>query len=68
MMVGNLLGMLIGAEISEEDGGSPIAGALEGYVAEGVIRMLTPVVTTFMIGWTVRYLARKGLSALSRDR
>ncbi len=66
-MANNLLGMLIGAEISEEDGGSPLAGALEGYVAESVLRVVAPLVMTFAIGWTVRYLARRGLKALSGE-
>ena len=66
-MVNNILGMLIGAEIDRDEGGSGISGALEGYLIEGAIRTVTPLVVTFAIGWGVQYLARRALKAVMGD-
>jgi hypothetical protein len=64
-MVNNVVGMLIGAEIDRDEGGSGISGALEGYLVEGAIRTVTPLVMTFAIGWGVQYLARRALRAVT---
>ena len=66
-MVNNLLGMLIGAEIDSEDGGSGVTGALEGYLVEAAIKTVAPLVVTFAIGWTVQYLARRAFVAITGD-
>ncbi len=66
-MVNNVLGMLIGAEIDREDGGSGIGGALEGYLIEGAVKAVAPLVMTFAIGWTVRFLARRALRAVTGE-
>jgi hypothetical protein len=67
-MVNNFLGMLIGAEIDRDEGGSGIGGALEGYLIEGAVRAVAPLVVTFAIGWTVRFLARRALNAVTGER
>ena len=64
-MVSNVLGMLIGAEIDREDGGSGIGGALEGYLIQGAVKAVSPLVLTFAIGWTVQFFARRAVRALS---
>lgn len=66
-MANNLLGMLVGAELSERDGGSGWKGALEGYVAQGALRVVTPLVVTYAIGWGVQFLARRAVHALTGD-
>ena len=66
-MVNNILGMLVGAEWSEHEGGSGIKGAIEGYVAQGVLKVVTPLIVTYAIGWGVQYLARRGVHALTGD-
>jgi hypothetical protein len=67
-MVNNILGILIGAEIDRDEGGSGISGALEGYLIEGAVRAVAPLVMTFAIGWGVQYLARRTLDAVTGDR
>lgn len=64
-MVNNVLGMLIGAEIDREDGGSGIEGALEGYLIQGAVKAVAPLILTFAIGWTVQFLARRAVAGLS---
>lgn len=59
----NWLGTLIGAEIDRSDGGSGTAGAIEGYVIEGAIKVIAPLAVTFAIGWGVQYLARRAYEA-----
>lgn len=66
-MVNNVLGMLIGAEIDRDEGGSGVGGALEGYLAEGAIKAIAPLVMTFAIGWTVRFLARRAFAAVTGE-
>ena len=66
-MVNNIVGMLVGAELSEADGKSGLTGALEGYVAQAAIRALTPLAVTFAIGWGVQFLARRAVHALTDD-
>jgi uncharacterized membrane protein (Fun14 family) len=66
-MANNILGMLVGAELSERDGGSGIKGAIEGYVAQGALRVVTPLVVTYAIGWGVQFLARRAVHALTSD-
>lgn len=67
-MVNNVLGMLIGAEIDHDEGGSGISGALEGYLIEGALRAVVRVVMTFAIGWGVQFLARRAFRAVTGDR
>jgi hypothetical protein len=67
-MVNNMLGMLIGAEIDRDDGGSGLGGALEGYLIEGAVKTVAPLVMTFAIGWTVQFLARRAFKAVTDDR
>lgn len=62
-MVSNVLGMLIGAEIDRNEGGEGIAGALEGYLIEGAVKAIAPLVVTFAIGWSVQFLARRAFAA-----
>jgi len=64
-VVNNVLGMLIGAEIDREDGGSGIEGALEGYLIQGAVKAVAPLILTFAIGWTVQFLARRAVAGLS---
>lgn len=66
-MVSNMLGMLIGAEIDRDEGGEGIAGALEGYLIEGAVKAIAPLVVTFAIGWGVQFLARRVLAAITGD-
>ena len=66
-MVNNIVGMLVGAELSEADGKSGLKGALEGYVAEAAVRAITPLAITFAIGWGVQFLARRAVHALTGD-
>jgi hypothetical protein len=60
----NLMGALIGAAIDRDEGGSGLKGAIEGTIAEGLIRTLAPVVATWALGWAVQYALRKGWHAL----
>jgi hypothetical protein len=66
-MVGNVLGMMVGAAIDREDGDSGIKGAIEGYLVEGAIRIVAPILVTYAIGWGVQYGLRRGLHALTGD-
>lgn len=63
----NVLGMLIGAAIDREDGDSGFGGAVEGYLAEGAIKLVAPLVVTFAIGWGVQFLARRAIEAISGE-
>jgi len=63
----NLVGMLIGAELSERDGGSGVAGAIKGYAAQAALKVVTPLIVTYAIGWGVQYAARRGFHALTSD-
>lgn len=63
----NILGALIGAELAEHDGGSALGGAIKGYVAQGAIRIVTPLLLTYAIGWGVQFLARRAVHALTSD-
>lgn len=60
----NLLGALIGAAIDRDEGGSGIKGAIEGTIAEAVVRALAPIVATYALGWAVQYGIRKGWHAI----
>lgn len=66
-MVDNVLGMLVGAAIDRQDGDSGIKGAIGGYLAEGAIKLVAPLVVTFAIGWGVQYMARRALRAVTGD-
>lgn len=66
-MANNIIGMLVGAELSERDGESGIAGAIKGYVAQSAIRLVTPLAVTFAIGWGVQFVARRAVHALTSD-
>jgi hypothetical protein len=66
-MVSNVLGLLIGAEIDRDEGGEGIAGALEGYLIEGAVKAIAPLVVTFAIGWGVQFLARRAFNAVTGD-
>ncbi len=59
----NLLGALIGAAIDRQDGDSGIKGAIVGTVAEGAIKIVAPLITTYALGWAVQYAARKAWAA-----
>ncbi len=67
-MVDNIVGMLVGAAIDREDGDSGVTGAIEGYLVEGAIKAIAPLVVTFAIGWGVQYLARRALHAVTGDQ
>ena len=67
VMVSNVLGLLIGAEIDRDDGGKGVAGALEGYLIEGVVKTISTLVITFAIGWSVQFLARRAFTAITSD-
>lgn len=55
----NLIGMLIGAAIDKGDGDSGIKGAIIGSVAQGAVRIATPLAIAFAVGWGVLHLARR---------
>lgn len=67
-MVNNMLGMLIGAEIDRDDGGSGLGGAIEGYLIEDAVKAVVPLIVTFALGWGVRFLARRAYEAVARER
>jgi hypothetical protein len=67
-MVNNVLGMLIGAEIDRDEGGSGLSGAAEGYMIEGAIKAVAPLIVTFALGWGVRFLARRAYEAIAGER
>jgi hypothetical protein len=60
----NLFGALVGAAIDRQEGGSGVKGAIEGTIAEYAIRILTPIVATYALGWAVQYGVRRGWQAL----
>ena len=64
-MANNILGMLVGAAIDREDGDSGVKGAFEGYLVEGLIKVVAPLAVTFAIGWGVQYALRNGLHAVT---
>jgi hypothetical protein len=66
-MVANVLGLLIGAAIDRDEGGEGIAGALEGYMIEGAVRAVAPLLVTFAIGWGVQFLARRAFAAATGE-
>ena len=66
-MVANVLGLLIGAEIDRSEGGEGIAGALEGYMIEGAVKAVAPLLVTFAIGWGVQFLARRAFAAVTGE-
>lgn len=66
-MVSNVLGLLIGAEIDREEGGEGIAGAVEGYMIEGAVKAIAPLLVTFAIGWGVQFLARRAFAAITGE-
>lgn len=66
-MAGNMLGMLVGAAIDRRDGDSGIKGAIEGYLIEGTVKSVAPLLVTFAIGWAVQYGARRALHAITGD-
>ena len=66
-MVANVLGLLIGGAIDRDEGGEGIAGALEGYMIEGAVRAVAPLLVTFAIGWGVQFLARRAFAALAGE-
>ena len=66
-MVDNMLGMLVGATIDRRDGEGGAKGAIEGYLIEGALKIVAPLAVTFAIGWTVQFLARRALHAITDD-
>jgi hypothetical protein len=66
-MAGNVLGLLVGAELDRKKGGSGLIGALEGTVVEGAAKLIVPLVMTFAVGWAVQYALRRGLHAVTGD-
>lgn len=52
-MANNLVGLLVGAALDRRKGGSGIAGAIEGTVIEGAVKLVVPLAVTFAIGWAV---------------
>lgn len=63
----NLFGALIGAAIDRQDGDSGLKGAIMGTVAESAIRMFTPILATYALGWAVQYGVRKGWHAIAGE-
>jgi hypothetical protein len=63
-MVNNFLGVVIGAEIDRDEGGSKLLGAAEGYMIEAAIKAVAPIVATFALGCGVRFLARRAYEAI----
>lgn len=59
----NLLGVLIGAQIDRSEGGDGFEGAVEGFLIEGAVKTIAPLVVTFAIGWGVQFLARRVVEA-----
>ncbi len=59
-----MLGALVGAAIDRDEGGSGVLGAIEGTIAEAVVRAIVPIVATYALGWAVQYAVRKGWHAL----
>ncbi len=66
-MANDILGMLVGAAIDRRRGGSGIAGAIEGTVIEGAVKLIVPLAVTFAFGWAVQYGLRRGLHAVTGD-
>lgn len=66
-MVDNIVGMAIGAAIDRRDGDSGIGGAIGGYLVQELVEVVTPLVITFAIGWSVQYLARRAFAAVTGD-
>ena len=66
-MVANVLGLLIGAEIERDEGGMGIAGAIEGYMIEGAVKAIAPLIVTFAIGLGVQFLARRAFAAVTGE-
>ena len=66
-MANNMLGILLGAAIDREEGESGIKGALEGYLIEGAIRVIAPIIVTYAIGWGVQYGIRRAVHAITGD-
>lgn len=67
-MANNLVGLLVGAALDRRKGGSGIAGAIEGTVIEGAVKLVVPLAVTFAIGWVVQYGVRRGLHAATGDQ
>lgn len=67
-MANNLVGLLVGAALDRRKGGSGIAGAIEGTVIEGAVKLVVPLAVTFAIGWAVQYGVRRGLHAATGDQ
>jgi hypothetical protein len=63
----NLLGALIGAAIDRDRGGSGTKGAIEGTIAQTVMRRLAPIVATYAPGWAVQYALSKTAHALAGE-
>lgn len=66
-MANNILGMMVGAAIDRRDGDSGIKGAIGGYLVQGALRTIAPLVVTFAIGWGVQYATRRALHAVTGD-
>jgi hypothetical protein len=66
-MVNNVLGMLVGAAIDREDGDSGVEGAVTGYLVEGAIKVVAPIVVTLVIGAAVQFFARRALRAVTGE-
>lgn len=66
-MANNMIGMLVGAAIDRRDGDSGIKGAIEGYLVQGALRIVAPIVVTYAIGWGVQYGIRRALLAATGD-
>ena len=62
----NLLGVLIGAAIDRDRGGSAIRGAIEGTIAQILMRRPAPIVATYALGWA-QYALRKTSHALAGE-
>lgn len=59
----NLMGALVGAAIDRQDGDSGIKGAIIGTVAEGAIRLVVPIIATYVVGWIVLEAIERGAKA-----
>jgi hypothetical protein len=66
-MASNVLGLLIGAEIDRDEGGKGITGALGGYMIEGAVKAIAPLLVTFAIGWGAQFLARRAIAAITGE-
>lgn len=66
-MANDIVGMLVGAAMDRNKGGSGIKGAIEGTIVEGAVKLILPLAVTFAIGWGVQFALRHGLHAVTGD-